>query len=210
MDAHLWIWLMLGPLLAAAPAYFVIAWSTKWIRKRWARIYARIVLVPPFALVLGAFVSAPLALLLDDGDWRCLVCATEENQFSVAGMVLRRTPPETGSAYAEFEQWYWREIYRPHEHDWTSVGCHRTGLGYATSGAGLGAIYFRALPKLPSPELARGMEFKLIEASSSDRERMLIAVDDEPFRSIAWKTPMSLVEFETAFMAWLDEHPEWR
>ena len=192
------ILILVSTAVAAVPATILVRTATRSVPTGALQTFLRLALVTPIAIGLGLAGALSLARVSGDGPFQCLVCTRQENHSSFAGIVLRRksSPP------TEFETWYLREIGRDHDHDWTAVGCHWFGTGYAHHRSLPGYSFFRRLPKLEDQELAVALATRLLEADASDRESMLIATRDGPFHI--------LEGFETAFGSWLDRHPEWR
>jgi hypothetical protein len=195
-------------------------WGTRWIPKRWARIYARIVLAPAFVFVLFHPLGERIGGSVSEGEWQCLVCGAMEQRLTYFGWTLKTEAPkdvwEEGDS-RPFERWYEREIRTPHEHDWVPVGCHESRTAF---GGGIGCckyphhVYFRALPSLPNPALAASMVNRILHADEDGRLALLHSIgglpSTDPFAAIAEGDPMTREEFDRAFEAWLVIHPDWR
>lgn len=199
--------MVVGTAVAAVPAAYLASLNRRGRPESRSRALVRLALASLIAIVVG--VNLPFAVwsLADDGTWQCLVCAKEERHRSFAGFAYERTP----CLPTEFETWFWREIGGEHDHDWTPVGPHRRGFMTGCHGRpGPGRTFFASLPKLPDQELAVSLASRVLGADDSEREAMLLAVSDDPFRSIAYGDAASVQDFDAAYSAWLDRHPEWR
>lgn len=201
---------ILGALVAIGLPATLVWWLT---RRLTTRVYCRIVLIPLSVFMLAGPILSGLLSPLDEGRWRCVVCAAQEYRTSYAGILLRRPSwdrPGDPRDSSSFERWYWEEIGRVHPHAWIRVGCHWQGLGKIACYEFPGQTYYVALPRLPDPSVAASMALRVLHASEQDRNRMIRTLDEDPFHSIALDEPMSRDEFLTRHAAWLDRHPEWR
>jgi hypothetical protein len=193
--------------------FAAVWWGTSRIRKRWARVYARILITPAFALVVALPVKAIAESPFERGEWRCTICGASDYQirFWSHRLSSRSTsvPPDCG-----FESWYAGAIHEPHEHDWSlAIGCHVSSFGFACSFAA-GSSYFTAISRIPSPEIAVSMVRRMQRASSAERLELIRgfpkAEIDEPFAALCRNESMTSEQFATAYDSWLRSHPEWQ
>ncbi len=190
----------------------LIWWSTSWVRNRWARWSARLLITPVSLLVVALPVKALTASPFERGEWRCTICGACEHQIRWGNHCLlagsRSVPSPCG-----FESWYTSRFHEPHEHDWSlPLGCHISGWGFSCYGVG-GSAYFSAIPRAPSPEIAESMVRRMQRASGAERLELIRGFPkaelDEPFASLCRNESMTRQQFTTAYASWIRSHREW-
>jgi hypothetical protein len=188
-------------------------WGTAWIRKRWARVYARVLITPALMFATALPIGAIAGSSFERGEWRCTICGASEYQLRLGSRCLlsgsRSDPSGRG-----FEGWYVREIRQPHGHDWSlAQGCHFSGSAVGCH-FDAGGAYFSAIPHLPSTAIAVSMVLRMQRASSSERLDLIRgfprAEMDEPFASLRKGASMTSEQFAGDYSDWLQTHPEWR
>lgn len=201
-----------GWMVGLGVPFGMVWWSTSWIRKRWARVYARILITPVFVLVGALPVRAFAEFPFERGEWRCTICGASEFQIRWGS---HRILGDSGSVASErgFESWYTSVVHAPHEHDWSlAIGCHVSGSAIGCSFAA-GSAYFSAIPRAPSVEIAESMVRRMQRASSAERLELIRGFPkaelDEPFASLCRNESMTSQQFATAYASWIRAHPEW-
>lgn len=175
---------------------------------------APLVLIP---LVLMACSARPQAGTNTDevreGSVECLICGVHERHRSVGGKLDRVEPYPV----SDYTKWYDEKFGLPHDHDWTSTGCHVTRTGSTTMFAchpvgGTAGTYQDAIRNFPDQAIAARLVRGLIRATHDQRSEVLAT------GFMGWKSGLEFWDlpkqppdrFPQAWEAFLEKSPPWR
>jgi hypothetical protein len=200
----------IGILLSAAAAWF----ATCWVRRSPTTYFARILFTALLTFVASPWLHELAMRPFSWAIWRCSVCDASEYQVR-----FHDRPVYRAQRYPSFSKQVsaiTAEI--PHEHDWLFwkyiIAYGDRAFACTVMLGDEGDVYFSCLAKIPSPEIARGMVAKVAGASLEQRQAMIDLFESrnvgEPFVSLHHGAEPTREQFEQAYVAWLDRHPEWK